>query len=107
MGAIVGVHGTQDVFVGREVVETQVFDRSPKSTDRGWIASKFGLGVDDADLHGPQPFIGRPQGSTAVVPLGPSLGCHRARPKDAATARAYIVVDSRARIVAAQSSGVA
>jgi hypothetical protein len=49
----VGMNGTEYVFVGKKVVEAQIFDGSGKSTNCGGIALKLDLGVNDADLHGP------------------------------------------------------
>jgi len=52
----IDVFGSEYVVVGEKMVKAQVFDCSPKSTNRVGIASKLDLGVDDADAHGLQPF---------------------------------------------------
>jgi hypothetical protein len=41
------------VFVGKQVIEAQVFGRYGKSANGGGIASKLDLGVHDANLHEP------------------------------------------------------
>ena len=47
----VGVDRTQDVVVGKEVIETQILDCPPNPSNCDWIASKLDLGVHDADVH--------------------------------------------------------
>jgi hypothetical protein len=48
----IGVHGTEHVVIREEMVKTQVLDSSPNPPNRGRIASKLVLRIDDADLHG-------------------------------------------------------
>ena len=52
------MNGTEHMFVGENVIESEVFNCSRKSTDGGGIAPKLDLGVHDANLHGPQPGTG-------------------------------------------------
>jgi hypothetical protein len=52
------MNGAEYVLVGKKVIKAQVLDRSPKSTNGGGISLKLDLGVDDANLHGPKPFMG-------------------------------------------------
>ena len=54
----IGVNGAEHVVVGEEVVKAQVLDRSPNPPNRGRIASKLVLRVDDTDLHVSQPATG-------------------------------------------------
>jgi hypothetical protein len=51
----IGVHGTEHVVVGEEVVKAELLDRSPDPPNRVRISSKLSLRVHDTDLHEVQP----------------------------------------------------
>lgn len=52
------MNSSEHMFIGKKVIKAQVLNRSPKSTNGGGISLKLDLGVDDANLHGPKPFMG-------------------------------------------------
>jgi hypothetical protein len=52
----IGVDRTEHMVVGEQMVKAQVLDRSTDLPNSGRISSKLSLGVNNADLHGPQPF---------------------------------------------------
>ncbi len=49
-----GVHGTEHVVIGEQVVEAEALDRCADLTNGVGVSSKLGLWVHDADVHGPQ-----------------------------------------------------
>ena len=54
----IGVHGTEHMVIGEQVVKAQVLDRGADPPDSPRISSKLGLRVDHADLHKAPPCYG-------------------------------------------------
>ena len=52
----VGVNRPEHVVIREQVVEAQIFDRSSNSPNRGRIAAKLVLRIDNTDLHGRCPL---------------------------------------------------
>ena len=48
----IGVDSAEHMVIGQEVVKAEVLHGSPNSSNRDRVSSKFGLWVDNADLHG-------------------------------------------------------
>jgi hypothetical protein len=48
----IGVDSAEHMVIGQEVVKAEVLHCSPNSSNSDRVSSKFGLWVDNADLHG-------------------------------------------------------
>ena len=62
------------VFVGKEVIKAQVFDRDRNSTNCSGITVKLNLGVGDTDVHGIQPFTEPSHAPPSMISVGPGTG---------------------------------